>query len=212
MRVSKEQAARNRERVLEAASTLYRERGFDGIGVADVMRSAGLTHGGFYGQFASKADLMAEACAHALESSARTWRHVGEQALQAPLDAVVDWYLSTEHRDHPGIGCALAALAPEAARQGPQVRRAVTRGVKPLIELIAAWLPGRSQRARRQRAVLALSSMVGAMVIARVVDDEVLSKEFLDAAAKALREHPPSKPETGTTPPPPATWFGSNPP
>lgn len=187
MRVSREQAAKNRERVLEAASALYREHGFDGVGVAEVMRSAGLTHGGFYGQFASKEDLMAQACAHALEDAARGWREIAGQAPQAPLDAVVDRYLSTGHRDHPGIGCALAALGPEAARQGPPVRRAITQGTRSRIELIASLMPGRPGVAKRRRAVHALSSLVGAMVIARVVDDEALSQEFLETVASSLR-------------------------
>ena len=130
MKVSREQAAQNRERIVEAAAQLFRERGFDGIGVADLMKEAGLTHGGFYGHFSSKEDLIAEASARALTRSLALWSKVAERAPGDPLSAIAGVYLTSRHRDDPGTGCLLAALGPDVSRQGPAVRRAVTDHVR----------------------------------------------------------------------------------
>ena len=130
MKVSREQAAQNRERILEAAAQLFRERGFEGIGVADLMKEAGLTHGGFYGHFSSKDDLIAEASARELTRSLAHWSKLAERASGDPLSAVADAYLTRSHRDNPGAGCVLAALGPDVSRQGPAVRHAVTDYVR----------------------------------------------------------------------------------
>ena len=130
MKVSREQAAQNRERIVEAAAQLFRERGFDGIGVADLMKKAGLTHGGFYGHFSSKDDLIAEASARALTRSLADWSKVADRASGDPLSAVAGAYLTSRHRDNPGAGCLLAALGPDVSRQGPAVRRTVTDYVR----------------------------------------------------------------------------------
>src|SRR5438105_10182354 len=108
MKVSREQAAQNRERILEAAGQRFRERGFDGIGVADLMKEAGLTHGGFYGHFSSKQNLIAEASTRALMRSLAILSKVAERAPRDPLSAVADAYLTSSHRDNPGSGCLLA--------------------------------------------------------------------------------------------------------
>ena len=126
MKVSREQAAKNRERILDAAAQLFRERGFEGIGVADLMNAAGLTHGGFYGHFSSKEDLIAQACARALERSHEKWTKRAQRAPDEALSSIARDYLSTRHRDDPGTGCFLAALGSEAARHGPGVRRTVS--------------------------------------------------------------------------------------
>src|SRR5947199_6007747 len=130
MKVSREQAAKNRERILEAAARLFRERGFEGIGVADLMNEAGLTHGGFYGHFSSKDDLIAEASERALAESLPLWSGLASDRSGDPLPAVAAAYLSGEHRDNPGAGCVLAALGPDVSRQGAAVRRAVTDYVR----------------------------------------------------------------------------------
>src|SRR3954469_22029107 len=122
MKVSREQAVENRERIVETAARLFRERGFEGIGVADLMKSAGLTHGGFYGHFASKEDLIAQASAHALGRAQEHWDKFAERVQDEPLAKLQTWYLSEAHRDHPGAGCLLAALGADAARQGGAVR------------------------------------------------------------------------------------------
>lgn len=186
MKVSREQASQNRDRVLETAGRLFRERGFDGIGVADLMKSAGLTHGGFYGQFASKEELMAEACARSFAHSLEIWSGVAERASGEPLAAVMKGYLSRQHRDNPGEGCVLAALGSDAARQGPGLRRAVTEGTRALLDLFTRLAPGRIQARKRERAIHAYAAMVGALVLARAVDDEALSNEILKTVAASL--------------------------
>src|SRR6476619_2991342 len=119
MKVSRQQAAQNRERIVEAAAQLFRERGFEGIGVADLMKEAGLTHGGFYGHFESKEDLMAQACTRASARSRALWTRLAERAPRDPLAEIASVYLTARHRDDPGDGCLMAALASDAARQGP---------------------------------------------------------------------------------------------
>src|SRR5437870_9078504 len=111
MKVSREQAAQNRERILHAAAQLFRERGFEGVGVADLMKEAGLTHGGFYGHFSSKEDLMAQACARASARSRSLWSKLAERSPQDPLSEIAGVYLTSRHRDNPGEGCLMAALA-----------------------------------------------------------------------------------------------------
>ena len=179
MKVSRAEAAQNRERIIEVAARLFRERGFDGIGVAELMNFAGLTHGGFYGHFASKEDLMAQACARALEGSLDALHQVAERGGGNALSAVASAYLSPAHRDRPGEGCALAALGAEAARHGSPVRGAFTQGVRSQIDMLTRLLPGRSKRAKRERALAIFASMVGALVLARAVDDAELSEEVL---------------------------------
>ncbi|QDF95432.1 TetR family transcriptional regulator [Azoarcus sp. DD4] len=186
MRVSREQAAENRERVVQTAARLFREHGFDGIGVADLMKEAGLTHGAFYGHFGSKDDLMAEASARALADSLAYWQKRIETAGDDGLPTILARYLSPAHRDHPGRGCAFAALGAEAQRHTPAVRQAMTAGLRPLIEVFSRLLPGRSKAAKRQKALAAFSGMVGALVLARAVDDEALSEEILQAVATSI--------------------------
>jgi len=188
MRVSREQAALNRERVLDAAARLYREHGFGGIGVADLMKAAGLTHGGFYGQFESKEDLMAQACERAFERSADNWRQAVEHGGGDPLKALATAYLSTAHRDHPGQGCVVASVGAEAARQGPAVRGAITAGVKSLVNLLASWMPERTEAVRHRKSLAAFSTMVGALVLSRAVDDAAFSEEILQASLDAVRK------------------------
>lgn len=182
MRVSREQAEANRNRVIDVASRLFRERGFDGIGVADLMREAGLTHGGFYGQFASKDDLAAQACRRALDTTAERWREIVAAHPDEPLEAIVRGYLSPRHRDGAGQGCAYAALAADVARHdAPALKRAFADGLLRSIELVAGLLPGRSKEARRRKAIARLSAMIGALVMARAVGDPELSEEILAA-------------------------------
>lgn len=186
MRVSRAEAARNRERIVEAAARLFRERGFDGIGVADLMKSAGLTHGGFYGHFASKEDLMAQACVRALDDSLATLSQVAERGGENALSAVATVYLSPVHRDRPGGGCVLAALGAEAARHGSPLRSAFTRGVRSALEVLTRFVPGESERAKRAQALAAYASMIGGLVLARAVDDPELSDEVLQSVLASI--------------------------
>jgi TetR/AcrR family transcriptional repressor of nem operon len=185
MKVSREQAAANRERILDVASRLFREHGLDGIGVADLMKGAGLTHGGFYGNFASKEELMARACTRSLERSAQTWREISEKAAK-PLSALAKPYLSTRHRDSPGAGCTVAALGVDVSRRGPVVRHAFTEGVRSLVDVLAGVVPGKTRAAKRRAALGVYASMVGALVLARAVDDAELSEEILGAVSASI--------------------------
>jgi TetR/AcrR family transcriptional repressor of nem operon len=188
MRVSRAEAAQNRKRIIEVAARLFRERGFDGIGVAELMKSAGLTHGGFYGQFASKEDLMAQACTRALERSLDAFHQGVERGGGNALSAVASAYLSPAHRDRPGEGCALAALGAEAARCGAPVRGAFTQGLLPLVDVLTQLVPGKSKRAKRAQALAIFASMVGALVLARVVDDPKLSEEVLQSVLTSIAQ------------------------
>lgn len=186
MRVTREQAAENRDRVLDTAARLFRERGFDGIGVAELMKEAGLTHGGFYGQFESKDDLKAQACAHGAAQTLEAWRRTADKHPDDALGALVARYLTASHRDNPGAGCVVAALGTDAAREGPEVRRAVSDAAKAMFDTLVEAVPGDSRARKRERAAVTLAAMVGAVVLARAVDDEKLSAEILRSVKSAL--------------------------
>jgi TetR/AcrR family transcriptional repressor of nem operon len=182
MKVSREQAAENRARVIEVAGRLFREKGFDGVGVADIMKGAGLTHGGFYGQFDSKDDLAAQACAQSLDRSVARWGQLA--AGEEPLAAIVSSYLAPSHRNAPGSGCALSALAGDAVRQPDAVRGVFTQALQSFAGILAALVPGTSRAARRRKALAMMSGLVGAVILSRAVNDAALSDEILKAAAK----------------------------
>ena len=186
MKVTREKAAENRERIIRTAARLFREKGFDGIGVADLMKSAGLTHGGFYGHFASKSELAATACDSALVKSRKKWAAIAEAGGEEALSKMVRSYLSEAHRDRPGSGCALAALGPDAARQDAAIKHSLTDGLKGLVEILEKVLGGDTERARHEAAFAAMAQLVGAVVLSRMVDDEAMSKDILDAAARDL--------------------------
>jgi TetR/AcrR family transcriptional repressor of nem operon len=186
MKVSREQMALNRQRLLDIASRLFRERGFDGVSVAEVMQEAGLTHGGFYGHFASKEALAAEAAAHALVQTAGRWNATLENRGAAGLERIVDAYLSQRHLDAPGAGCAIAALGPELARQGEPVRSAFAAELENMIDALAGFMPGADAAERRRRALPLMAQMVGAVVLARASGRGVLAGEILEAVRKAI--------------------------
>lgn len=181
MRVSREQAERNRDAVIDAASRRFRAHGVDGAAIADVMAESGLTHGGFYKQFGSKDALAAEACARALERSARRWRDIAEGAGEDALDAIATDYLSPRNRDHPEKGCALVALGSDAARRGGALADAFRTGAEELAAVLEQAGAGRAE------ALARLSQMVGAMMLARAVKDEPLSQEIMDASRACLQ-------------------------
>jgi len=189
MKVSREQVALNRERIVETAARLFRQKGYDGIGVVDLMKSAGLTHGGFYGHFASKEDLLAEATAHAFKTSVERWRDSAAAAPDAPEKAITrigDSYLSARHRDTPELGCSITALGPDIARLGPKVRQALTEGAKGQIAVLEDLVPGEDAAAKRKQALATYAAMVGAIVLARAVDDEAMSMEVLEAVRASM--------------------------
>jgi len=181
VRVTREQAAANREKILQVAGALFRERGFNGIGVADIMKRAGLTHGGFYGHFKSKDDLAAEITARVLGNEAWPQRLTG--TANPSFSAVVRAYLTPRHRDDPGHGCLFAALGSDVVRQPRSVRRAFTEGLRERVETLRKLLPGRSAAAQREKALATMAGLVGALVLSRAVDDPKLSDEILEAVA-----------------------------
>ncbi|WP_313113580.1 TetR/AcrR family transcriptional regulator [Stenotrophomonas indicatrix] len=183
MKVTKAQAQANRAHIVETASTLFRERGYDGVGVADLMAAAGFTHGGFYKHFGSKADLMAEAAACGLTSSAAAVADLNVQAF-------VSEYLSRAHRDGPGQGCTLAALCTDAARQTDAVKAAFAAGIEARLATRATQ-EGQAQRdpddAARARKIALMAQAVGALVLSRSCPDESpLADEILDACRADL--------------------------
>ena len=186
MKVSRERAAASRERIVDVASKLFREHGLDGIGVADLMNAAGLTHGAFYGHFSSKEELMAQACIRALADSAAYWAKLSASADGKPLSVIVKSYLSKRHRDNPGVGCAVAALGADASRHDSAVRHAITEGVRSLVDALTRVIPGKTRAAKRGKALATYASMVGALVLARTVDDADLSDEILKAVAASI--------------------------
>jgi TetR/AcrR family transcriptional repressor of nem operon len=184
MRVTREQADANREKVLDTAGMLFRKHGFDGIGVADIMKRAGLTHGGFYGHFSSKHDLAAEACARVLGRAGWIERLTGTP--NPSLERFVRDYLSPSHRDDPSRGCLFAAVGSDVVRQPRSVRRAFTEGLRSRLDALQKLIPGRSTAARREKTLATMAALVGALVLARAVDDPRLSDEILEATAATL--------------------------
>ncbi|MBO1419315.1 TetR/AcrR family transcriptional regulator [Streptomyces sp. FH025] len=189
-RVSRAEAERSRRRVIDHTARLIREKGPDQVSVPEAMAAAGFTHGGFYRHFASKDDLLAEALAAAFTERREAMEHpapAGEEdpgPARSPRAAFLDRYLSQPHRDHPGQGCAAAALAADAARTEPgsPLRTAFTEGLRELVDAFAR-LP---EPADREEALADLSTMVGALVLARASQDEDLSADLLAAARRRL--------------------------
>lgn len=170
MKVSRERVAENRQKILEAASHLFRARGFDSVTVAEVMKAAGLTHGGFYGHFKSKDDLIAQTLAHVLPPDA---------SAQVDLARYAAGYLAPRHRDDLECGCPTAGLAAETIRQSPDARAAMTEGLKRQIEILARTAPGETDAERRQAAIGSWSAMVGAVILSRISEDPDLADEVL---------------------------------
>jgi TetR/AcrR family transcriptional repressor of nem operon len=188
MRYPKEHKARTRQKIVETAAREFREKGLEGVGVADLMASAGLTHGGFYAHFGSKEALVAEACTHGVAATIET---LDFRARQAPpgegLRTIVRTYLSRAHRDDAARGCIMPSLAGEIARRGPETRKAFTDQLRAFAAVIARQLSG-DAAARDRRALAIAAGLVGAVALARSVDDPALSDAILEAARAAALE------------------------
>ncbi|WP_457351604.1 TetR/AcrR family transcriptional regulator [Roseateles sp. P5_D6] len=180
------------ERIVSAAARAIRRSGYDGTGVADIMKEAGLTHGAFYAHFPSREAMLAEAaglaCAQAAAAVADVVAHTPpDKTLETMLHA----YLSKAHVEQVELGCPLAALGSETSRQAPEVRRVTTRHIKAMVDLIARQSPDWGQPAAHEHALVTLATMVGALLLARAVDEPALSSSMLDAALKRLApSHP----------------------
>jgi TetR/AcrR family transcriptional regulator, transcriptional repressor for nem operon len=175
------------ERIVQAAARAIRRSGYDGTGVADIMKEAGLTHGAFYAHFDSREAMLAEAASQACtESVASVTEVVSSVPAGKTLEAMLRAYLSKEHLKNTELGCPLAALGSETARQATDVRRVTTRHIKEMVDLAARQSPDWGQPAAHERALVTVATMVGALLLARAVDDSVLSDSLREAALQHL--------------------------
>jgi TetR/AcrR family transcriptional repressor of nem operon len=187
MKVSRAQSEENRQAVVAEAGRLFREHGFDGIGLSDLMQAAGLTHGGFYKKFTSKDDLARQATANAFAKGRAKWTNLIAKTKGNPLAAFVGRYLSPENRDNVGQGCSFVALAADAARRDdPELSRIFETEARAYLDLLDGISSEEPDDATRDRSVAILSTMVGALLMARVVKDPLLSERFLRAPANAI--------------------------
>jgi TetR/AcrR family transcriptional repressor of nem operon len=175
------------ERIVEAAGRAIRRSGYGGTGVADIMKDAGLTHGGFYAHFDSRVAMLAEAADRAGADTVATMERVAAAAPPAQaLEAMIRTYLSKAHVEAIETGCAVAALGSEMPRQAPQVRRAATRRIKEMIDLVARQSPEWGQPGAHERALVTAATLVGTLMLARAVDDPKLSNALIEATLEQL--------------------------
>src|SRR6478672_4774884 len=187
MRYSREHKLETHARIVKKASVRLREKGAHGIGVADLMKEAGLTHGGFYAHFDSREALVIEAFAYAMDRGTERWRKIAEQTPpDKRLAAIVESYLTPVHRDDPGHGCAIPTLAAEIARENPRTRKAFAAKVEQMIDALAAQIPDLPRKAARKQAMATLATMMGTMVLARVAGSGEFSEEILGAGREAV--------------------------
>ncbi len=175
------------ERIVSVAARAIRRSGYDGTGVADIMKEAGLTHGAFYAHFTSREAMLAEAAGRACaESAAAAANVVAGVPPNMALASMLNAYLSREHVEHAEMGCPLAALGSETPRQAAEVRRVATRHIKEMIDLVARQSPDWGQPGAHERALVTVATMVGALLLARAVDERGLSDGLRKAALKYL--------------------------
>ena len=182
MRKSREEAAQTRKRIVTAASGEFRKNGIVATGLNDLMSAAGLTHGGFYKHFESKDQLVAEACAEAVKTA--ILERLAAAASKGPGAAAA--YLSIDHRDNPATGCPLSAIGSELARSDAKTRAAATAGFLKLVEIMAGQFGKTPPASARRRALVAVSTMIGALTMSRIVTDPELSAEILKEAEMNL--------------------------
>ena len=197
MGYSRAEKEKTHKRIVKIAAKRFREEGLARVAIAELMKEAGLTVGGFYKHFDSRDDLVAEA----VGSAFGTWKRQADAAASGgpPLTYVklIDDYLNEAHRDDPGTGCAYSALAAELSRSDKKTRALASEQIRNDLRLITGLLPGKNRRAARTRAILTFSALVGAMSLARAVSDQALSREILKTVAEVLK-NPASKTKTPT--------------
>ncbi|MCG3268620.1 TetR/AcrR family transcriptional regulator [Yoonia sp. I 8.24] len=186
MRVTQEVADQNRLKVVEVASRKFREHGYDGIGVADLMKAAGLTHGGFYKQFKGKAALMVEATAEAMAANRRFWQSIFEKNDRPRTEAFRDAYLSNLHTTNISEGCCFASLAAQAHRYGPELQEVFGEGLQELVQMIEPSYEGEAD----EEALRTVSLLVGALVLSRAVGDHPIGEKVRMAAHNATKASP----------------------
>jgi TetR/AcrR family transcriptional repressor of nem operon len=187
MRYSKEHKQETHARIVKKASVRLREKGAHGIGVADLMKEAGLTHGGFYAHFESREALVIEAFAYAMDRATERWRKVAEEtAPEKRLSTIVESYLTPVHRDDPGHGCAVPTLGAEIARESPKTRKAFAAKLEQMIDMIADQILDVPRKTARKQAVAALATMMGTLVMSRIAGSGEFSDEILAAGREAV--------------------------
>ena len=206
MRYSREHKQETHDRIVKKASVRLREKGAHGIGVADLMKEAGLTHGGFYAHFDSREALVIEAFDYAMNRSMEHWRKQSDQvAPEKQLAQIVETYLSALHRDNPGHGCSIPALGAEIARESPKTRKAFAGKLDEMVEMMTNFIPNVPRKAARKQAIATLATMAGTMLLARVAGSGELSDEVLKAGkdcaletarGESSRVEPTSKPRS----------------
>jgi AcrR family transcriptional regulator len=175
------------ERIVSVAARAIRRSGYDGTGVADIMKEAGLTHGAFYAHFASREAMLAEAAARACAESGAAAADVADSVpTGTALAPMLAAYLSRAHLENTERGCPLAALGSETSRQAPEVRRVTTRHIREQVDMLARQSPDWGQAGAHERALVMISTLVGALLLARAVDDRKLSDDLREAALRHL--------------------------
>jgi TetR/AcrR family transcriptional repressor of nem operon len=187
---SRAEKAKTHKHIVSIASKKFREEGLAGVGIAELMKEAGLTVGGFYKHFDSRDDLVAEAVGSAFGNWKRRVDAAASGGPPVSYEKLIGNYLTEAHRDNPGTGCAYSALAPEIARSDKKIRAVTSEQVRNDIQLIAGLLPDQDQRTARSKAIVTFSALVGAMSLARAVSDEELSREILKAVGEDLKNCP----------------------
>ncbi|MDI1265971.1 MAG: TetR/AcrR family transcriptional regulator [bacterium] len=195
MRYSKEHKQETHARIVKKASVRLREKGAHGIGVADLMKEAGLTHGGFYAHFDSREALVIEAFAYAMDRSTERWRKVAEATPpEKRFSTIVENYLTTVHRDDPGHGCAVPALGAEIARESLKTRKAFSVKLEQMVDMMADQVPDVPRKAARKQAIAALTTMMGTLVLSRVAGNGEFSDEILASGREAALGRAAAKP------------------
>jgi TetR/AcrR family transcriptional regulator, transcriptional repressor for nem operon len=189
---SKEHKLRTRKRIVEVASRGLLRTGANGMSVVNLMKLAGLTHGGFYLHFESRDDLVIEAFALAMDRTVSRWKKLKEKETVG-IEGIIEWYLSESHRDGPAQGCALPSLGADIARWRPRAREVFSTKLEEMIDALAHWLSQESEKDRRRVAIGALATMLGSIVLARATADKALSNDILEAGRGAVRDQTTSR-------------------
>lgn len=186
MRVSREKFAENRQKILETAGVMFRENGFNGVGVADIMKACGLTHGGFYGHFQSKEELQLEVSRALIARVEIRWKELIAKSPERPLEALLEHYVSWCAVDDPGNSCVFVSLMDEVSRSSGAVREIFNDGLSALVSILADIVPGDTPEERRKSGFTTLSSMMGAVSLARAVENRELAGQFLSTMREKL--------------------------
>jgi len=186
MRYAPEHKAETHARIVRKASVRLREKGAHGVGVADLMKEAGLTHGGFYAHFNSREALVIEAFGDAMDRSTARWRKIlSELAPEQRIAAIVDGYLTPQHRDDLGHGCVVPALGAEIARESPKTRKAFAAKLEQMVDVFADHMQDLPPKVARKRASAMLATLMGTLVMSRIAGNSEFSEEILNAGREA---------------------------